>query len=272
MVKVAVIGLGEVGYSLFNILKSSEEFEVYGYDINNKISRNQFNEIPRDIDFLHITYPYNEKFIDSTIHYIKKLNVKNVIIHSTVSVGTTRTIYHQINKPIAYSPTRGKHPNMKRHLMFWPKWVASYPEDSIPIFVGHLKNLGFHVKVSDKPETLELAKLFETAYRAVMIATWHEIHRLSIKFNADIKDIARFIAEIHEVLKDRPVFYPDLIGGHCLIPNTEILNQLDAESIWKFVLESNKRREKEISEENVKRDIEDLKKIYLELVPKWYFE
>jgi hypothetical protein len=34
--------------------------------------------------------------------------------------------------------------------------------------------------------------------------------------------IAEFIAEVREVLGEKPVFYPDYIGSHCLIPNISV--------------------------------------------------
>jgi hypothetical protein len=104
-----------------------------------------------------------------------------------------------------------------------------------------------------------------------MIVAWQEIHRLSRRYKADLTDIAEFIAEVHEVLKDRPVFYPGYIGGHCLIPNTEILDSIDPDTIWRFILESNRRRLEEIKEEDIKKEIEELKKISSKLIPTWYF-
>jgi hypothetical protein len=47
------------------------------------------------------------------------------------------------------------------------------------------------------------------------------------RFNATLNEISEFIAEVHEVLDDRPILYPDYIGGHCLIPNTRLLNTMD---------------------------------------------
>jgi len=267
-----VIGLGEVGGPLYEILKASNTYMVYGYDVRSEISPNKLDELPRDADFLHIAYPYTEHFIQYTIRYVEQLRPKRLIIHSTVLPGTTRIIHEKTGLPTAYSPVRGKHPYLKRHMMFWPKWVSSYPLEDTEVFAEHLVKAGFKVKTARNPETLELAKLFETAYRAVMIATWQELHRLSLKYDAELAGIAEFIAEVHEVLRDRPVFYPDYIGGHCLIPNTKLLDSIDPNSIWRFVIESNERRLSELGAEKVKRDLDEVKKISSRLFPAWYFE
>ena len=253
-------------------MKSVSDFNVYGYDINKYISPNKLDKLPSNADFLHIAYPYTDKFVNITLHYMDKFTPRNIVIHSTVMPGTTRLIHKESGKPIAYSPVRGKHPNIKGHLVFWSKWVSSYPEDDLQIFIDHLKKAGFKVKTTVKPETLELAKLFETAYRAVMIATWHEMHRLSHKYNASLEDVAEFIAEVQDVLRDRPVYYPDCISGHCLIPNTQILDKVDPNSIWRFVLKSNRKREEELKDEELRKEVEAVKKVSKKLAPAWYYE
>jgi UDP-N-acetyl-D-mannosaminuronate dehydrogenase len=272
METVIVIGLGEVGRPLYEILRSSESFDVYGYDLREDISPHGLGELPRGPDFLHICYPYTEEFIDTVLEYVRILRPKALLIHSTVLPGTTRSIHMKAGIPTGYSPVRGRHPNLKRDMMLWPKWVSSYPLESTQLFAGHSAKAGFKVRVASSPEALELAKLFETAYRAVMIAAWHEIHRLSRTFNASLEEIANFIAEVHEVLGDRPVYYPDHIGGHCLIPNTELLDKIDPESIWGFVLRSNMRRMEELNDDGVKRDVEALRKLCRRLTPSWYLE
>jgi UDP-N-acetyl-D-mannosaminuronate dehydrogenase len=266
------MGLGEVGKPLYEVMRSSSQFRVYGYDTREDISLCKLEELPKHPDYLHIAYPHSEDFIEVTLKYAKLLKPKRMVIHSTIIPGTTRVIHERTGLPVAYSPIRGKHPNLKRHLMFWPKWVSSYPLEEVSVFAEHLSKAGFSVKVARNPETLELAKLFETAYRALMIAAWQEIHRLSTTFNADLGGIAEFIAEVHEVLGDRPVFYPGYIGGHCLIPNTKLLDMVDSGSLWSFVPKSNEKRLEELRDEKAKREIETLKKIASKLLPAWYFE
>ena len=272
MEAVIVIGLGEVGRSLYEILKASNAYVVYGYDVRSDISPNKLEELPRNVDYLHIAYPYTERFFEYTMEYFKLLKPKKLIIHSTVLPGTTRAIHEKTEMPTAYSPVRGKHPNLKRHMMFWPKWVSAYPLEDVKVFADHLSKAGFKVEIARNPETLELAKLFETVYRAIMIASWQEIHRLALKYNAELAEIAEFIAEVHEVLRDRPVFYPDYIGGHCLVPNTRLLDSIDPNTVWRFVLERNEKRLEELKDEKVKRDVEAVKRIFTRLFPAWYLE
>ena len=131
MHSVLIVGLGEVGSAIYEIAIESKKFAVYGYDVNPHKTRNRLDEIPRPINYLHIAIPYTSNFTNIVIEYIEKFSPEIVFIHSTVAPGTTRKILDATNKPIAYTPVRGKHPNMKRHLLFWSKWIVTIPQSIV---------------------------------------------------------------------------------------------------------------------------------------------
>ena len=269
--RILIIGLGEVGRPLYEIL--SEKFtDVYGYDSDRSKTIHELKAIPKPIEIMHIAYPYTGgEFIDSTINYIRSFNPRLVIIHSSIPPRTTRLIQSKTNSIIAYSPVRGKHPNLKEHLRFWTKWISAVNQAGIELAKRHLEEAGFKVKVAKDPESLELAKLWETIYRAAMIACWQEIHRISKDLGADIKVIAEFIQEVHEVLGDRPLYYPDVIGGHCLIPNTRILAEIVDSDLLSFILKSNELRSEEIKDPKIAEEVEALKEIWKKLIPRSYY-
>jgi UDP-N-acetyl-D-mannosaminuronate dehydrogenase len=120
--------------------------------------------------------------------------------------------------------------------------------------------------------TLEIAKLWETAYRAILIASWQELHRICNKLDADIGNVSDFIQEVNNTLKDRPVLYPDYIGGHCLIPNTELLKSVFDSKLLEFVLESNNKRLTEVQDPIIIDDLEKVKKTWIQNIPKWYYK
>jgi len=272
MDKVVIIGLGEIGSALYSFFRSSGKFEVYGYDIDPQKSVNKLNEIPKNVEFLHVAIPYFDRFVDIVQYYVSTLNPQHIVIHSTVAPGTTRKVFEKTGIPTAYSPVRGKHPNILKHLYLWTKWIASLPQKLLSNFALHHILAGFNVKeYPGDPESLELAKLWETVYRAIMIASWHEIHRIAMRFNADITVIAGFVGEVHKVLHDRPIYYPDYIGGHCLIPNTVILNSVAPSKLFEFVLESNEKRLNEIKDVRTYSDIERMKQIAQEYTNKEYY-
>ncbi len=275
MVRVLVVGLGEVGRPIYELARAAG-LEVYGYDVDPSRSVDRLEDVGSPVDFLHVAIPFNslDGFVETVKHYVSTTSARRVVVHSTVAPGTTRRLYEETGVPAAYSPVRGKHPWLKRHMLFWPKWVAALPREELEAFTQHLRSMGFPVKpCTCSPESLELAKLWETVYRAVMIAAWQELHRAARRLGADPRVVAEFVAEVHRVLGDRPVYYPGYIGGHCLVPNTRILLEaVGGSKLLEAVLESNEKRRSELEDPQVAKEVEELKKIWEQLVPKWYYE
>ena len=273
-ITIAVIGVGDVGGSLYKIFRSVELFDTYAYDIDPSKRVHDLDDIPKPIDFIHIAIPFRNfrEFIDSVESYAHSLKARAIAIHSTVAPGTTREIYKRLKTPVAYTPVRGIRRNLIKHLYLWSKWVSSLPKDGGDIFIEHFKVAGITaVNCMCEPESLELAKLWETVYRALLISAWHEIHRIALKFNADLEVIARFVGEVHDVLGDRPVYYPDIIGGHCLIPNTKILSDLYRSKLLEFILESNEMRRYEIKDHKIRKDIARIKDLWERSIRRWYY-
>ncbi len=268
--RIAIVGLGVVGRALME-LAIDKGLEVYGIDIDPSRTVHRLEDVKKPVEFLHVAFPYSSSFVENVIDYVEKLSPKAVVVHSTVLPGTTRRIFERTRTVTASTPVRGMHHKMRRHLEFWTKWVAVLPIESKAVVLRHLEEMGFRTKLVDEPESLELAKLWETVYRAIMIASWQELHRMAIRFGADIKVVAEFVAEVHEVLKDRPVYYPDVIGGKCLIPNTKLLNSLYRSKLLEFVLESNSVREREIQDPRIKKDVDSLRSIFMRLTNFEYY-
>jgi len=173
---------------------------------------------------------------------------------------------------VIFTPIRGKHPYLKKHILFWPKWVVSIPPQYSEEGSKILSRIGLKTKIYwGPPETIELAKIFETVYRALLIAWWQEMHRIARHFGADLCSIAEFIGEVHRVLYDRPILYPGVIGGHCLIPNTKILKSQYESIFLDAILSSNEKRQKEVDNQDILNEIKKLKEIAMKYTnPKYY--
>jgi len=273
--RAAIIGLGEVGSALYRVASErGSGLELYGYDILESRTVHRLEEIPAPVDHLHIATPFENMslFLNTVRFYVERLKPRIVVIHSTVAPGATRMVAERLGVKAAFSPVRGKHPCIEKHLLRWPKWVAGVDEESLREATEALKAMGLPVKpCSCEPETLELAKIWETVYRAAMIAAWHEIHRTALRFGGDVEKIAEFIAEVHEVLRDRPVYYPGVIGGHCLIPNTRILRSVYPSKLLDFILESNELRREEVMDPRVERDVERVRRVAERLTNQEYY-
>jgi len=264
--KVLTVGLGEVGGALFELFKESGKFDVYGFDVDERKMRKIVGEVepPKNVDVMHICYPCVEQkeFVQTTLNYIRTFKPELTIIESTVSPGTTWKIYELFKSPIAFSPIRGMHKTlktMKRDILFWRKYVGGVTKEAANAARKHFENLGLKVKVLKSPVEAELAKLFETTYRAWMIACFQEMHRISRDFGADFNEVVDMLEDIHRARLNKPLHYPDVIGGHCLIPNTELLLKSYDSEFLRLILESNEKRREEVKDERVRREVEKIK-------------
>jgi hypothetical protein len=52
---------------------------------------------------------------------------------------------------------------------------------------------------------------------------------------------------------------PEVIGGHCLIPNIELMLKSYDSEFLKLILKSNEQRKQEMTNENIRREVEKTK-------------
>jgi hypothetical protein len=86
------------------------------------------------------------------------------------------------------------------------------------------------------------------------------MHRISRTLEADFDDVVDFLEDTHRVRLDRPIMFPGVIGGHCLIPNTELLMQSYDSEFLRLILKSNEKRKEEIKNKTVQKEAEKIAK------------
>ena len=265
--KVLVIGLGEIGQALFTLLNEQKKsFAVYGLDLDetkmHPLGQSR-NNIPAQVDIMHVCLPCSSQqtFADTVIDYVEEFKPKLVIINSTVPPGTTMKIAERRKCLVAHSPVRGVHKtaeHMKWEMKRWTKYVGGANPAAAQAASEHFEKLGLKVKVLKSCVETELAKLFETTYRAWMIACFQEMHRISRAFGADFDEMVDFLEDTHRLRFDRPVMFPGVIGGHCLLPNTELLLAAYDSEFLRLILESNKKRKEEIKDKAVQAEVQKI--------------
>ena len=225
MKNALVIGLGEVGNALCQVIEDSGEYKLFKRDVEDI-------KIDEEIDIMHICIPYMDNFAGIAANYIKKYNPKLVVINSTVRPGTTKAIYDKTKKSIVHSPVRGKHPEIKEGLLLFVKFIGPADKKSGEDAKKHFESLGIKSEIMNSPVETELGKLFGTTYYGLCIAYHQEMERICKKFNADFKQaVTRFNETYNDGCKItnpnvvRPVLYPGFIGGHCVMPNIGILKK-----------------------------------------------
>ena len=263
---VLVVGLGEIGRTLFELLKEKDSFTVYGLDLDKskvRAIRQDRSKLPKKIDTMHIclSCKSQDSFVAIVVSYAKRFKPNLLIINSTVPPGTTKKTQQSCECLIAHSPVRGVHKSpehMKWEMKRWTKYVGGTVAKAAEATCKHFKKMGLKVKALKSCAETELAKLFETTYRAWMIACFQEMHRISRNFEADFDDVVDFLEDTHRVRLDRPIMFPGLIGGHCLIPNTELLLQSCDSPFLKLILKSNRKRKEELKDEKVQKEAEKI--------------
>jgi UDP-N-acetyl-D-mannosaminuronate dehydrogenase len=277
--KVLIVGLGEVGQPLLELVKESGWFEVYGFDVDEAKIQALKQTLPINVDIMHICLPCanQEEFVTIVKDYIERFQPKLTIINSTVPPKTTITLHRVSEKAqIAYSPIRGVHKGndyMKWEIKRWTKYIGGATKEAGEAAREHFEKVGLRTKVLASSTETELAKLFETTYRVSMISCFQEMHRIAVHFKANFDDVVDFLEDTHRVRLDRPVMFPGEIGGHCLIPNAKLLLKSYDSEFLRLVLRSNEKRKKEVKDPMIKEEAEKIRKraenLQKELMEKW---
>jgi UDP-N-acetyl-D-mannosaminuronate dehydrogenase len=211
--KVVVAGLGEVGKPLLELVSS--HYDAIGVDIT-PVARVE------GVDVLHVCYPFEiPDFIGETARYIDYFQPSLTIINSTVAIGTTRAVAERTGAAVANSPVRGKHARMLDEMRFYTKFVGAVDRNIAERAAAHFRSAGLKTKVLSSPEATELAKLSETTYFGLMIAWAQEIERHCDRLETNYDEIVSFYEEIGFFPSVK--YFPGVIGGHCVMPNIEIL-------------------------------------------------
>ena len=229
MKKDVVVGIGEIGKPILQLL--SKHNIVVGYDLDpNLINQEKFEKYKNlKTSFLHITIPVTNKFLSDVLRLDKKFQPECIVIHSTIKPGTTAKLQRKLTIPVIYSATRGVHKRMiydlKRYTKFFAlssnaprsKWASIR-------YAKLMKSCCIKTKKMSKPETLELAKILcDTSYYGFLIAYSQITNMIASQHNADYDEMWSFSEEIHKFLGNRPKMYPGYIGGHCVIPNLDLI-------------------------------------------------
>ena len=228
--KDLVVGLGQIGKPVLQLI--SKATITVGYDTNpklfNKIKFAKFEEL--DTRFLHICIPYDDNFIKNVDLLYEKFKPKSLVLHSTVSPYTTKNLQAKLPVPVIYSATRGVHKRMLYDLRRYAKFYAVEPgaphaDWASKEFSKLMRKSGVKTKRMSSPITLELAKIVcDTSYLGWLINYAQMSNMIAIQHGVDYDEMWSFSDEIHRFLGNRPKMFPGFIGGHCVIPNLDLIH------------------------------------------------
>lgn len=230
LTKNVVVGLGEIGTPILKLISKSGI--VVGYDLNEKLmNKKKFTKYESlKTRLLHVCIPFTPKFENNIIFLFQRFQPEMIVIHSTISPGTTHNLQTKLAIPIIYSATRGIHKRMLHDLKRYTKFFAieknaPQKEWAISEYVKLMKKVGVKTKQMSSPITLELAKLVvDTSYYGWLIMYAQLSNMIAIKHNVSYDEMWSFANDIQKFLGNRPKMYPGYIGGHCVIPNLDLIN------------------------------------------------
>ena len=227
---VVVVGLGEVGRPLFDVV--SKHHRAVGVDVAPLAERVEH------VDVMHVCYPFEiADFVGQTAGYIARFRPGLTVVNSTVGVGTTRAIAERTGAALVHSPVRGKHARMREELLHYTKFVGPMDTAAGRRAAAHFESVGMRTRVLSSPEATELAKLAETTYFGLLIAWAQELERYCDRLGPAYDEIVSFYEEIG--FFPHVKYSPGIIGGHCVMPNIEILSKLDHSEILTAIRSSN---------------------------------
>ncbi len=226
MTNLIIGNKGEMGASLQKVLGCP------GHDAQDPVE-GQF-------DMIHICFPYSPAFDGIVRDYQERYLPKITVIHSTVPVGTCRKL------GAVHSPIHGIHPNLENGIRTFVKYIGAQKREDAEAVLRLFQEHGIKGYIVKNPETSELSKLGCTTRHGLMIIEQKLFKRLCVENDVDFEEAYTqwngHYTEGYRVLGlpyvQRPIL-KDMagpIGGHCILPNAEIIGGPVAD----FILEQNK--------------------------------
>ena len=225
MARTLIVGAGEVGKSLYRVLKDHHETHI----------RDVTPTVLSGIDVLNICFPYQQGFEIAVAEYQKEYSPELTIIHSTVPIGTCRKL------GAVHSPIHGKHPNLDRGIKTFVKYIGASDPLMADMADEFLRKAKINTMIVSNPETSEASKMWCTTQYGWNIVLMKEIKKFCEENNLNFDEVYGWNQLYNDGYEKlgmhqfrRPVLEPQdgKIGGHCVINNCRLMDN----DITEFIL------------------------------------
>ena len=252
--RIVTVGQGEIGAPLTKMFEEAGH-TVFAKDIEPL-------EVYGPIDTMIVSIPFKDKdsFCSIVWDYIRAYKPNLVVINSTVLPGTTGQIQWRVlassnseeHCGVVHSPIMGRHRKDSPEMMFediraYPKFIGADDDFNYEAAEELFGTVGLKTVRMSSSKTSELAKLLETTYSGILIGWMQEVEQFCQKYDVDWKETLQLPEAANERIEfQRPTnVTPGFIGGHCIMPNIELLLQENESKYLDAVVNSNKRKEDE---------------------------
>lgn len=251
--KSLLIGAGEVGLGIYNVIKTRHEVTVIDAVARDGVE----TEAEGSYQMLHICFGYNaqnpSQFGESVVNYINRYRPSYVVIHSTVPPGTTRRIQEFFNNVlIVHGPVEGRHQDFATSMHSWNKPLGCVHRQlgtlRLTQVVSYFATVDMPTYLANSPEETELCKIWSTTRLGFDVAFTHYVTESLRAHGVDYQAFATYLENYNELYGalglqqfTRPVLQPPQgpIGGHCVMPNMRLLKDLSMQMIRLFIEAAN---------------------------------
>lgn len=227
-----ILGFGEIGKAVLAAIVE----EAVIIEINTDLTG-----ADRNIDIMHVCFPYSHGFEAEVKRYMGYFNPKHVIIYSTLPIGTTLAI----DDKIVHSPVEGKHPDLELSIRTMERWIGYNDENEGKFFNGYFKELGFKTKMVSQTNFTEALKLLSTTeyglniefarYKQLVADQLNMPFELTKEWNKEYNRLYQNLgmgSRFQKFVLDAP---KGPKGGHCVVPNARLLDKQFPNDLVKIV-------------------------------------
>lgn len=245
-----IIGLGEIGQAVRAVVSGRDR--VISYDIDKDIQK---SSLISNAEVLHICIPWSDGFVDIVKKYIKRCgDPQHIIIWSTVPIGTTLEVAHRA----VHSPVEGRHPSLALSIRKGVRYLGyNIPEEG-EFITKYFRDMNLYVKAVPNTRVTEFLKLRSTAKYGINIL-WTDYEKgVADELGVDFELVKQFDRDYNALYRSlgldwasRYILDPpgDSIGGHCVIPNAEMLQNHYPAELLELLLEKAPKADKEEDED-----------------------
>jgi hypothetical protein len=218
-----LVGYGEIGKAIHDYLSSRLTIDIQdlaqGHEVMN----------PREhYDYLLVCIPYTSSFINAVTEYIELAVPDTTIIFSTVAIGTTKIWDDAVHIPI-----EGRHPNLLESLRHW-KFMVGYNKKKA---LANTLELLYAMKCTPvfNSDNTEAYKLLSTTLYGLNIEFARVANDMCEMLGLNYEKWNQYNRNYNDLYTElgfpeytRYILYPPKgkLGGHCIIPNADILSMI----------------------------------------------
>jgi len=228
--KVIVIGMGEIGRAVYKV------FNKYYPGIDTKDVE---GETPYKVDVMHVCYPYSTTFHTKTLEYMNDYDPELVMIHTTCPVGTTNKLRTSlwngtIRSHIVHVPILGTHRHMAECIANYKLFIGFDDCKDWVTVKNYLNRTGLRFGFFASTTTTELLKLLSLVQYGMNIEFARYAQTCCDLMGVKYNDLKTYLRTLNKTVKEmegtdhmQMVLDPPkgAIGGHCVLPAMEIMNE-----------------------------------------------